>query len=164
MRAATIALLVAVAVAVSAGAGAASAAGGRVAHHEVTAGSRGANLPGERLQDVGRVLRSRAEAIRVLGRWGLDRAAVQGVDFARRSLIVVLADYRPSAGYRARVASVVVRGRDAVVTTDVRFEAAGKLVAQDLERPWVVVAVQQATVAKVRREVKVRTRGAAPAG
>jgi hypothetical protein len=161
MRAVPIVLLVAMAIA--AGTGAASAAGGRVAHHEITAGSRGANLPGERLRDVGRVLRSRAEATRVLGKWGLDRAAVKGIDFKRRSLIVVLADYRPSAGYRASVASVVVRGSEAVVTADVRFEAAGKLVAQDLERPWVVVSVKRADVARVRREVRVRTRGAAPA-
>ena len=163
MRAAPIVLLLTIAIAIAGGAGAASAAGARVAHHEITAGSRGANLPGERLQDVGRVLRSRAGATRVLGKWGLDRAAVKGVDFKRRSLIVVLANYRPSAGYRASVASVVVRGGEAVVTADVRFEAAGKLVAQDLERPWVVVSVKRADVARVRPEVRVRTRGAAPA-
>ncbi|HTN26095.1 MAG TPA: hypothetical protein VL120_19045 [Solirubrobacteraceae bacterium] len=163
MRAASLVLLVALAIAAGAGAGAASAAGGQVAHHEIIAGSRGANLPGERLRDVGRVLRSRGEATRVLGKWGLDRAAVKGVDFSRHSLIVVLANYRPSAGYRARVASVVVRGRETVVTADVRFEAAGKLVAQDLERPWVVVAVKRAAVARVNPEVRVRTRGAAPA-
>jgi hypothetical protein len=156
MRAVPIVLLVALALAAGAGAGAAAAAGGRVAHREITAGSRGANLPGERLQALGRVLRSRAGAMRVLRAWGLDHEAVKGVDFRRQSLVVVLAPYEPTAGYRARVASVVVRGREAVVSTRVRFEAVGKLVAQDLERPWVVVAVRRASVAHVRDVPRIR--------
>jgi hypothetical protein len=157
MRRAAIATLAVTLLALAAAVGGASAATGRVAYHELTSGSRGSNLPGERLQDVARVLRSRGEATRVLHAWGLDAAAVRDVDFSRQSLVAVLASYQPSAGYRARVADVTVRGREAIVTTGVRYEG-GDIAASDLERPWVVVAVKRSELAGVRSAARVRRR------
>jgi hypothetical protein len=155
VRRAAIAMFVVMLLALAAAVGAASAATGRVAYRELASGSRGSNLPGERLQPVARVLRSRSAATRVLRGWGLDAAAVRGVDFGRQSLLVVLAEYQPSAGYRARVADVGVRGRQAIVTTRVRYEG-GDIAASDLERPWVVVAVKRSDLVGVRSEARVR--------
>lgn len=149
--------LAAVCVTLLAMAGAASAMSGRVAHRELASGVRAANLPGERLRDVARVLRSKAEAARVLRAWGLDGAAAKKVDFRHKSLIVVLAEYQPHAGFRARVSDVTVHGRQATVTAAVRDES-GELSAAVLERPWVVVAVNRASVAGVRGEARVRRR------
>lgn len=141
-----------------AGAAAAPAAtSSRVAHREVASGTRAANLPGERLQDVARVLRSKAEATRLLRAWGLDAPAAKRIDFRRRSLIVVLAAYQPHAGFRAHVSGVTVKGRQATVTAGVRDES-GEFSAAVLERPWVVVAVNRARVAGVRGEARVRRR------
>jgi hypothetical protein len=137
----------------------ASAGAGQLAFRELTSGSRGANLPGERTQDVGQVLRSASQATRRLRAWGLDTAAVRSVDFDRESLIAVLADYQPNGGYRARVSRVVVRGGEAIVTADVSDETAdGEFTVSDLERPWVVVAVDRRAVARVRDDVRIRRR------
>jgi hypothetical protein len=142
-------------VAAAAGSAAAGAASGRVGFHEVTAGSRGAIMPGERPHAVGLVLRSASQAKGALRDWGLDPAEVKSVDFSRKSLIVVLAEWQNSGGYRAHVSRVIVRGREAVVTTAVRYEG-GELAVADLERPWVVVAVNRARVARVARDVRVK--------
>lgn len=135
--------------------GDAAAASGPVAFHEVMNGSRGFNLPGERMRAAGRVLRSASQAARVLRAWGLDARATKSVDFKRESLIVVLAEYQPTGGYRARVSRVVVRGRQAVVTAGVRYEG-GELVTQSIERPWVVVSLKRSALAGVRSEVRIR--------
>jgi hypothetical protein len=140
---------------VVAAAGSATAGSGQVTFRELTAGSRGANLPGERMADVGQVLRSASQATRRLRAWGLDPSAARAVDFRRKSLIAVLAEYHPSGGYRARVSRVVVRGRKVVVTARVRYEG-GDFAVSDLERPWVVVAVDRAAVARVSGAVQVR--------
>lgn len=137
--------------------GAASAAGGGVMFHELTEGSRGAILPGERQSADGRVLRNASEAARVLRGWGLDSSATKAVDFSHESLIVVLATWQPSGGYRARVSRVVVQGRQAVVTAGVRREG-GDFASSSLERPWVVVAVKRAAVAGVGSAVRLRLR------
>jgi hypothetical protein len=153
--AALAAVVVAVAATATLAAGFAAAAGGHVAFRELTSGSRGANLPGERLDDVATVLRSATAAKRRLRAWGLDTAAARGVDFKRKSLIVMLAEYQPSGGFRARVSRIAVQGRQAVVTAAVRYEG-GDLAVADLERPWVVVAVDRRAVARVRGEVRIR--------
>jgi PrcB C-terminal len=133
----------------------AAAASGRLAFHELMQGSRGSNLPGERMRADGRVLRSASQAARVLRAWGLHSRMPKSVDFERESLIVVLAEYQPTGGYRARVSRVVVEGRRAVVTASVRYEG-GELATQSIERPWVVVSLKRAALAGVRSEVRIR--------
>jgi uncharacterized protein involved in type VI secretion and phage assembly len=135
--------------------GDAAAASGPLAFDEVMQGSRGSNLPGERMRARGRVLRNASQAGRVLRAWGLDARATKSVNFNRESLIVVLTEYQPSGGYRARISRVVVRGRQAVVTAGVRYEG-GELVTQSIERPWVVVSLKRAALAGVRSEVRIR--------
>jgi hypothetical protein len=137
--------------------GDASAASGRVSFREVTQGSRANNLPGESMRAGGRVLRSASQADRLLHAWDLDTLAAKSVDFRRDALIVVLAEYRPTGGYRARVSDVVVRDRQAVVTAGVRYEG-GDLATQSIERPWVVIALKRAALGGVRSEVRVRLR------
>lgn len=134
-----------------------SAATGRASFHEVTQGSRANNLPGESMRAGGRVLRDASQANRVLRAWDLDTAAAKSVDFRREALIVVLAEYQPTGGYRARVSGVAVHGRQAVVTTSVRYEG-GDVATQSIERPWVVVALKRAALAGVRSEVRIRLR------
>jgi PrcB C-terminal len=133
----------------------ASAASGRLAFRELMRGSRGSNLPGERMRAVGRVLRNASQAARVLRAWGLDSRMPKSVDFDRDSLVVVLDEYQPTGGYRARVSRVVVEGRQAVVTASVRYEG-GELATQSIERPWVVVSLKRAALAGVRSEVRIR--------
>lgn len=152
----TVALISIVAVAGSA-LGDASAATGQASFHEVMQGSRANNLPGESMRAGGRVLRSASQADRVLRAWDLDTAAAKSVDFHREALIVVLAEYQPTGGYRARVSDVVVRDRQAVVTAGVRYEG-GDLATQSVERPWVVIALKRAALAGVRSAVRVRLR------
>lgn len=137
--------------------GNASAADGGVMFHELTEGNRGAMLPGESANAQGRVLRSASEAARVLRGFGLDSSATKSVNFGRDSLIVVLATWQNSGGYRARVSRVVVQGRQAVVTAGVRREG-GDMASSSLERPWVVVSVKRAAVAGVGSEVRIRLR------
>jgi len=137
--------------------GDASAASGRVAFQEVMQGSRGSNLAGERMRAGARVLRTRSQAARVLRAWGLDTGATKSVNFDRESLIVVLAEYQPTGGYRARISRVVVQGREAVVTGRVRYEG-GEFATQSIERPWVVVALKRAALAGVRSEARIRLR------
>ncbi len=145
------ALIVALALAVGA------SAAGKVAYHELTAGSRASNLRGEQMQAVGRVLRSRTAAVRALRGFGLDTTAAKNVNFTRKSLIVALAEYQPSGGWRARVSHVAVDGREAVVTLGVRYEG-GDVAVSDIERPWVVVAVDRDDVAGVRSTARIRRR------
>ena len=136
-------------------AGAATAGRGPVAFRELAFGSRGFNLPGEKKRDVGRVLRSAPQAAAVLRSWGLGTAPVRAVDFAHESLVVMLASYQPSGGYRVRVSRLVVRGREAVLTAGVRYEG-GEYATSSLERPWVVVAVRRARVSAARGAVRIR--------
>jgi hypothetical protein len=152
----TVALIAMVGVAGSAQ-GDASQASGRASFREVMQGSRANNLPGESMRAGGRVLRNASQADRVLRAWDLDTAAAKSVDFQREALIVVLAEYQPTGGYRARVSDVVVRGGHAVVTAGVRYEG-GDLATQSIERPWVVIAVKRSALAGVRSEVRVRLR------
>jgi hypothetical protein len=135
----------------------ASAASGAVAFREVTHASRGFDVPGESMLARGRVARSASQAATVLRAWGLDSAATKSVNFARESVIVVLAPYQPSGGYRARVARVLVRGREAVLTGSVRYEGA-ELATQSIERPWVMIAVKRASLKQVRTNVRIRLR------
>lgn len=141
--------------------GDASAAGGRagagVPFREVMQGTRANNLPGENMRAAGRVLRNAAQAHRVLRAWDLDLAAAKSVDFQRESLIVVLAGYQPTGGYRARVSGVAVRGGQAVVTASVRYEG-GDIATQSVERPWVVIALKRAALAGVRSAVRLQLR------
>jgi len=135
---------------------AASAASGRVAFTQLMDGSRGANLPGEGMSAGVRLVRTAGQAARVLRAWGLDTAATKSVDFTRQNVFVVLAEYQPTGGYRARVSNVVVSGREAMVTASVRYEG-GELATQSIERPWVAIAVRKSAVAKVR-DVRIRVR------
>jgi hypothetical protein len=137
-----------------AGAAASAAGGGLVAFHELSFGSRGFNMPGEQKQDVGRVLRSAPQAAAVLRSWGLDTSSLKSVDFSRQSLVVMLASYQPSGGYRARVMRLVVHGREAVLTASVRREG-GEWTTSDLERPWVVVTARRSALAAARGAVRV---------
>jgi hypothetical protein len=131
----------------------ASAASGAVAFREVAQASRGFDVPGESMLARGRVARSASQAATVLRAWGLDSAAAKSVDFARESVIVVLAPYQSSGGYRARVTRVVVRGRQAVLTGSVRYEGS-QLATQSIERPWVVIALKRASLKRVRANVR----------
>ena len=135
----------------------ASPASGRAPFHEVMHGSRANNLPGEDMRAAGRVLRSTAQAQRVLRAWDLDLAAAKSVDFRREALIVVLAEYQPTGGYRARVSGVAVHGGQAVVTGSVRSEG-GEITTQSIERPWVVIVLKRAAVAGVRSTVRLQLR------
>jgi PrcB C-terminal len=137
--------------------GDASPSSGQAPFHEVMHGSRANNLPGENLRAAGRVLRSAAQARRVLRAWDLDLAAAKSVDFRREALIVVLAAYQPTGGYRARVSGVAVRGDEAVVTANVRSEG-GEITTQSIERPWVVIALKRAALAGVRSAVRLQLR------
>jgi hypothetical protein len=141
--------------------GGASAAGGRAGaglpFREVMQGARANNLPEENMRAAGRVLRNAAQARRVLRAWDLDLAAAKSVDFQRETLIVVLAEYQPTGGYRARVSGVAVRGGRAVVTASVRYEG-GDIATQSVERPWVVIAVKRAALAGGRSEVRLQLR------
>jgi hypothetical protein len=132
-------------------------AGGPVPFREVMQGARANNLPGENMRAAGRVLRGQAQAHRVLRAWDLDFAAAKSVDFKREALIVVLAEYQPTGGYRARVSGVAVRSGQAVVTASVRY-GGGDIVTQSVERPWVVIAVKRAALAGVRSEVRLQLR------
>jgi hypothetical protein len=138
-------------------AGDASAASGQVAFREVAEGSRASNLRGEHMHVGGRVLRNASQAAGVLRAWGLDRAATASVDFDRESAIVVLAQYQPTGGYRARVSRVVVRDGEAVVTASVRY-GGGELATQSIERPWVVIALKRTALAGISRAVRIRLR------
>jgi hypothetical protein len=149
--------LAAVCITLPALAASASATSGRVAHREVASGARAAIMPGEPKGDAARVLRSKAAAARVLRAWGVPPGKATAIDFRRKSLIVVLAEYQPHAGFRAHVSHVSVKGRQATVTAGVRDES-GELSSSVLERPWVVVAVNRASVADVRGEARVRRR------
>jgi hypothetical protein len=140
-------------------AGRTAAAGGPVSFREVVAGSRGFELPGEKRRAGGRVLRDAATATSVLRAWGLDRSALKTVDFARDSLIVVLAAYQPTGGYRARISGVAVKGHRAVVSGSVGYEG-GELATQSLERPWVLVAVSRSAIARVGGDVRTVLRAA----
>lgn len=156
----TVALVAMVGVAAGAegnGSAASGPAGGRPPFHEVMHGSRANNLPGEDMRAAGRVVRSAAQAQRVLRAWDLDLAAAKSVDFQREALIVVLAAYQPTGGYRARVSGVAVRGRQAVVTAGVRFEG-GDIATQSIERPWVVIALKRAALAGVHSAVRLQLR------
>lgn len=135
----------------------AGAATGQVTFREVSQASRGYEMPGESMLARGRVARSAAQAATVLRGWGLDTAATKSVNFARESVIVVLATYQPTGGYRARVSRVVVHGSDAVLTGTVSYEG-GSVVAPSVTRPWVVVAVKRASLRLVRGNVKIRLR------
>jgi len=148
----TLAVLAALVLALLGAAGVA-AAGTSVAFRELDAGSRAAIIPGEPASDVAVVLRSAAGARKRLRAWGLDTTGVDRVDFRRRSVVVLLADYRPSGGYRARVSRIVAEGARATVTATVRHE--GDFSTSDLERPWAIVAVGRPAVAKVRGSVRV---------
>ena len=147
-------MALAVALALALAALAAAAAGRSITFRELDAGSRAAITPGEPEHDAAAVLRSAAGARKRLRAWGLDTAAVGRVDFRRKSLVVVLADYQPSGGYRARVSRIVVDGARATVSAKVRREG-GDFTTADLERPWVVVAVGRRAVANVRGAVRV---------
>jgi uncharacterized Zn-binding protein involved in type VI secretion len=150
---ATVAMLAAAATAQNA----ASAASGVVPFHELTAGSRGFEMPGESTRAGGQVVRSAAQAAALLRAWGLDVTAAKSVNFARENAIVAMAAYQPTGGYRLRVSRVQVRGREAVVTGRVRYEG-GQLMTQSTERPWVVIAVKRTSVARVRKNVQVKLR------
>jgi hypothetical protein len=135
----------------------ASAASGPVAFREVTQASRGFDMPGESTLALGRVARSASQTATVLRAWGLESASTKSVNFARESVIVMLAPSQPTGGYRARVSRVLVRGHEAVLTASVRYEG-GQLATQSVERPWVMVAVKRSSVARVRRNVRIRLR------
>jgi hypothetical protein len=155
-RAVAAALAVALFAVVAAGTGGqATAASGSAAFSEVVQGSRDFNLPAERMSASGRVLRSASQAARQLRAWGIDANATAGVDFSRQSAIVFLAAYQPTGGYRARISKVVALGRQAVVTARVRYEG-GDVAAASITRPWVVVALDRAALARVRSDVRLR--------
>jgi len=151
-----VALLVTVAVADRFGQNA-SAASGSVAFSEALHGSRGFNLPDEREAASARVLRSASQAKRQLRSRGIDPAAVEKVNFARESAIVLLAAYQPTGGYRARITKIRALGRQAVVTASVRFEG-GEVVASSIERPWVVVVVKRSALAGVGTDARLLLR------
>ena len=134
----------------------AEAAGG-IAFKELDHGTRPGS--GESETRRGRVLRTETGARRVLRGWDLDRAveAVEPVDFARRSLLVVLDSSRSSAGYRLRVVRVDVRNRRAIVTATVR--RAEGMYAQVISRPYALLSIARRSLARATRGVVVRLQG-----
>lgn len=131
-------------------------AAGAVAFREIDHGTR----PGSGTSETrrGRVLRTETGAERVLRGWGLQRAveAIEPVDFARRSLLVVLDSSRPSTGYRLRVVRIDVRNRRAVVTATVR--RAEGIDGQAISRPYALLSVARTSLAGASRGVVVRLR------
>jgi hypothetical protein len=142
-----------VAVVLTVGAAGVAAASTSVTFRALDAGSRAAITPGEPKGDSALVLRTATGARKRLRAWGLGTAAVRGVDFRHKSLVVLLAAYQPSGGYRARVSRIAVDGARATVTATVRHE--GDFSTADLERPWVIVAVRRHAVATARGAVRV---------
>ena len=134
--------------------GDATAASGTIAFSEVGQGTRDFDVPVESMGSRGRVLRSAAQAARQLRAWGIDREAIDGIDFSRQSAIVFLAAHQPTGGYRASIEKVVTLGDRAVVTAQIRYEG-GEVAAACATRPWVVVAVKRAALARVRH-VRIR--------
>jgi len=135
----------------------ASAATGTLKFREVTQGSRGFEVRGESAAASGRVARSASQAATVLRGWGVDSAATRSVDFARDSAILVMATYQQSGGYRARVSRVRMQGRQVMLTGSVRHEG-GELATQSIERPWVLITVKRASLARASRNVRVQLR------
>jgi hypothetical protein len=128
--------------------GEATAASGGVTFSEVGQGTRDFNLASEPERGSAVVLRSRSQATRRLRAWGIDAGATDGIDFSRQSAIVFLAAYQPSGGFRARISKVAALGGKAVVTASVRYEG-GEVAAASITRPWVVIAVTRAALARV---------------
>jgi hypothetical protein len=141
------------------GAPPAAGASGSVAFREVAAGrigDDGAAPAGAQ----GRLARTAREARALLRRWSIPAAAVPqlgGIDFGRRVLVVVLADQRPSGGYRARV-QAVERTSGALRATVAVRRPAGTTDLQVISRPWVVVSVPRAAAGGAPAVVRVRLR------
>jgi hypothetical protein len=79
---------------------------------------------------------------------------VAGVDFSRRSVIAVLTPWAPDTSWQAQVRAITVTGRTATVDVTVAQRPIGA--ADMLVRPWAVVSVPRAAVARVRPEVNVQ--------
>jgi len=137
--------------------GQAARAAGGVAFREIDHGTRPGT--GKREELRGRVLRTESGASRVLRGWGLKDAigAAKAVDYERRSLVVALADSRPSTGYRLRVVRVDVRHRHVIVTATVR--RAEGIDGQAISRPYALVSVARRSLARATRGVVVRLQG-----
>jgi hypothetical protein len=136
------------------GASVADAKAARVDFHELAYGGS----PGQTVvpdAPVARIVRDAQAARTLLQTWDIDpaRTRVGAVDFTRRAVIVLLAGFRPTAGYRARVLATDLAGGTATVTAAVTRPRG--LVADVVARPWVVVSVPRAAVARARPEVRV---------
>jgi hypothetical protein len=106
-------------------------------------------------EPVARIVRDAPAAAALLHALEMDRALPRlgSVDFARRSLVAVLGDWRPNPSYGVLVGAIDVAGGTATVTATVVHRAVGH--ADVLARPWSVLSVPRAAVAGVAPEVPV---------
>lgn len=104
---------------------------------------------------VARVVRDAPAARALLTALEMDRALprVAAVDFRRRSLVVVLGDWRPNPSYGLLVGAIDVAGGTATLTATVVVRAGGH--ADVIARPWTIVSVPRAGVAGAAPEVPV---------
>lgn len=105
----------------------------------------------------GRLVRSKSSAARTLRAWDLERAiaAANGVDYARKSLVVVLGGSAPDTAYRLAVRRVSVASRRVSVRADVR-RPAGANGGMAISRPYTLLAVDRDDVAGASATVSVR--------
>jgi hypothetical protein len=103
-----------------------------------------------------RIVRDAQAARALLPAWDMRQALkrVAAVDFSRRSVIAVLTTWLPDPSWQARVRAVTVAGRRATVAVTVVKRPVGA--ADVIVRPWTVVSVPRAAVARARPEVAVR--------
>ena len=108
----------------------------------------------------GRLVRSKAGAARVLRAWDLERAipAANRVDFARKSLVIVLGGSVPDSAHRLAVRRVSVASRRVSVRADVPRRE-GAIGATVISRPYTLVAVDRDDVAGASATVSVRVTG-----
>jgi hypothetical protein len=135
-----------------------AAASGALRYSVVTSGTIADQGRGGRAR--GRLMRSKASAARALRAWELDRAvpAAGRVDYARKSLVIVLGGSVPDTAYRLTVRRVSVASRRVSVRADVR-RPAGAVGGMAISRPYTLLTVDRDDVASAGATVSVRVSG-----
>ena len=140
------------------GAGVPAAASRTVPHTVVKSGSIADQGQGGAAR--GRLVRTKASAARALRGWDLERAipAANRVDYARKSLVIVLGGSVPDTAHRLAVQRVSVASRRVSVRAEIRHPA-GAMGGQAISRPYVLLAVDRDDVAGAAATVSVRVSG-----
>jgi hypothetical protein len=105
----------------------------------------------------GRLVRDRAGAARILRAWDLERAlpAARSLDYARKSLIIVLAGSVPDTAYSLAVRRVSIRSQRIEVQAAVR-RPAGAVGGMAISRPYALLSVDRDDAAGADGTVSVR--------